>query len=170
MLTLGQLYDTIYSGGGNMNTINERLQYLRSNHLGLNQKQMANILKTTNTTLSKMENGTRPITEKTIQLICHEFHVSESWLTAGIGEMFDEKPVNNIDLLCDEFSLSDIERMIFEKFLKFDKKKRQLMLSLAIEMLTPEQRELTIDEEMENELSKYNVRKINNETKKDDAI
>ena len=43
--------------------------------------------------ISAMENGTRGVTEQTINAICREFHVNETWLRTGEGEMFTDSPL-----------------------------------------------------------------------------
>lgn len=48
--------------------------------------------------ISEIERGNAPITERTIIAICSRFNVNEEWLRNGNGEMF-----NTIDKKYDEF-------------------------------------------------------------------
>lgn len=41
--------------------------------------------------LSQIENGVNSVTDQTRKSICREFHVSETWLRDGTGEMFAPK-------------------------------------------------------------------------------
>ena len=60
--------------------------------LGLNQTDFAGKLGLTQTTLSMMENGKSPITDKNVKLICSTFNVNEEWLRSGRGEIFCSSP------------------------------------------------------------------------------
>lgn len=80
--------------------MNERLKQLRES-LGLTTRDFGERIKLTGGAISNMEGGVRGITDRTIQLICNEFHVSEQWLRTGVGQMFvqqsrDEKIANFI--------------------------------------------------------------------------
>lgn len=70
-------------------SINERLSLLRE-MLGLPTRKFGEKLKITGGAVTNMEKGTRNITDRTIQDICREFNVNESWLRYGNGEMFIE--------------------------------------------------------------------------------
>lgn len=53
----------------------------------LNQTEFADKLGLTKNFISLLENGNRIPSERTIKDICREFHVSETWLRTGIGDM-----------------------------------------------------------------------------------
>ena len=57
--------------------------------LGLNQKEFAKRLGMRGTSLSMIEVGNNPLTDKNIKLICMIFNVNEEWLETGSGEMFN---------------------------------------------------------------------------------
>ena len=76
--------------------MNTRIKELR-NYLKLTQKEFG--LKIgLKSSISEIENGNAPITERTIIAICQIFNVNEKWLRLGEGEMF-----NTIDKKYDEF-------------------------------------------------------------------
>lgn len=70
----------------------ERLKEIRK-ALNLNQHNFARQLKISQSTLAMMEVGKRPISEKTIRLVCSVFNVNENWFQTGEGQMFLDSPV-----------------------------------------------------------------------------
>ena len=66
--------------------MNTRIKELR-NHLKLSQRDFGNAIGL-RSSISEIENGKAPITERTIIAICSKFNVNENWLKSGIGEMF----------------------------------------------------------------------------------
>jgi transcriptional regulator with XRE-family HTH domain len=94
-------------------TINERLVELRKS-LKIKQGEFAQKIGMKQSTLSTMELGNSPVSDRYIKLICLTFGVSEEWLRTGNGDMF--KPVNfpRYDELLEIFrSLSDEMQMLF---------------------------------------------------------
>lgn len=66
--------------------MNTRIKELRL-ALKLKQKEFGHIIGL-RSSISEIENGSAPITERTIIAICSKFNVNENWLRNGIGEMF----------------------------------------------------------------------------------
>ncbi len=104
--------------------MNERLKLLRK-HLGLNQKEMGERIKLSQTHVSSLENGAREITDRIIFDVCREFDVNEQWLRTGEGEMFIESDSSIIVELANEYHLDEIDKKIIEHFVKLDSKSRQ---------------------------------------------
>ena len=69
----------------------QRLKAVRR-ALGMNQTVFAEHLGITQTAYSMIENGKRPLAEKYVKIICAVFHVSETWMIRGDGDMFDASP------------------------------------------------------------------------------
>ena len=67
--------------------MNERLKQLRK-ALKLYQGDFAKQIGLTQTSLSVIESGRNPLTDRNIKLICSTFNVNERWLRDGEGEMF----------------------------------------------------------------------------------
>lgn len=67
--------------------MNERIKELRR-ALCLTQDEFAKRLGITGGGVSKLEKGTRNITEQMALSICREFNVSHAWLVDGVGDMF----------------------------------------------------------------------------------
>lgn len=67
--------------------MNERIRLLRKS-LKLTLDEFGKRLGVTKTAMSNIENGNRNITDQMFISICREYHVNESWLRNGTGEMF----------------------------------------------------------------------------------
>ena len=79
--------------------INERIRYLRKEHLKMNQTDFAALLGMKQTSVSTFEKVGASVTDQTINGICLAVKgLNEEWLRDGTGEMFVES---------DEFSLDD---------------------------------------------------------------
>jgi transcriptional regulator with XRE-family HTH domain len=79
----------------------DRLAKLRK-ALGLNQTEFAKNLQMTQASVSSMQSGKAPITDKTISLLCLKYDVNENWLRNGVEPMFNNySPIerNLIELL-----------------------------------------------------------------------
>ena len=71
--------------------IGQRIKQIRSSKK-LTQDDFAEIIGLTKNFISLIETGNRTPSDRTISDICRVFHVNESWLRTGDGEMF--RPVN----------------------------------------------------------------------------
>lgn len=69
----------------------ERLKQLRK-ALKTNQTNFAKELGITQTAYSMIESGINPLSDRHIKVICSAFHVSETWLRTGEGNMFFSSP------------------------------------------------------------------------------
>ena len=98
--------------------MNERLKLLRKT-LGLTQQGFADQLHIKRGTVAKYETGANVPMDAVLSLICREFHVSESWIRTGEGEMFEES--SGSDEI--EFFLRDLPKGSFKrKFIKMQTK------------------------------------------------
>lgn len=79
-------------------TIGERIKLIREGKK-LSMAAFGEEIKMTSSNISKMEKGTRVVTDRTIALICKEFDVNEHWLRTGEGEPYI--PKNEDDELTD---------------------------------------------------------------------
>lgn len=71
-------------------TINDRIKQIR-NLANLTQTEFAEKIGLTKNYISLLENGQRAPSERTINCICREFGVSETWLYTGAGEPYVKK-------------------------------------------------------------------------------
>lgn len=67
--------------------IGDRIREIRA-ALGLSQRKFAAGISITGQAIAQFENGKLKPGERTIQDFCREYHVNESWLKTGKGEMF----------------------------------------------------------------------------------
>ncbi|MDR0643813.1 MAG: helix-turn-helix domain-containing protein [Treponema sp.] len=74
-----------------METIEQRVAFLRKKVLGLNQTEFAVRIGLKQSVVSQWEVGITPLNDKNIILICHIFKVNEDWLRYGVGEVFNAK-------------------------------------------------------------------------------
>ena len=79
-----------------MNTISERIKYLRTQALGkkMTLEEFGKSLGITKSAAFNLENSERlsnGIPENTLLLICRVYHVKYAWLTTGAGDIFDEE-------------------------------------------------------------------------------
>ena len=106
----------------------ERLKMLRKT-LKLSQNQFSQKINFGQSSYANIENGTRNLTDRTIQLICNEFGVNEKWLRTGEGEMFNQKSNNLLDEIVKEYDLNTpLQKKAMELFLKSAPAQRQATL------------------------------------------
>jgi transcriptional regulator with XRE-family HTH domain len=99
-----------------METIEQRVAFLRKKALGLTQTEFAGRLGLKHSVVSQWEVGITPIKEKNINLICHIFKVNEDWLRQGTGEVFKAED-------------DPILQEIMELLEKMDEPERQVVLN-----------------------------------------
>ena len=80
--------------GGGEKYMNSRIKELRKS-LNLTQKEFGSIIGL-KSSISEIELGNAPITDRTIIAICSKFNVNENWLRFGQGSMYieDDKKFN----------------------------------------------------------------------------
>ena len=66
--------------------MNERIKQIRKN-ASLTQEAFATRLGLTRNYIAQVEMGVKEPSDRTIRDICREFHVNETWLRTGAGEM-----------------------------------------------------------------------------------
>ena len=71
-----------------MDTIGERIRYLRKDILNLTLVEASARLGISNPSLSAIETGKNNPSNQTIRSICREFRVREEWLRSGDGSMY----------------------------------------------------------------------------------
>ena len=71
-----------------MDTIGERIRYLRKDILNLTLVEASARLGISNPSLSAIETGKNNPSNQTIRSICREFRVREEWLRDGEGSMY----------------------------------------------------------------------------------
>lgn len=97
--------------------MNKRIRELRKN-LNLTMEKFGIRLGVGKTAISKLENGERNLTDQMFKSICREFNVSEEWLRAGTGDMFNPSPSDELENLAKKYGLTDKDYIFIEMLMK----------------------------------------------------
>lgn len=106
--------------------MNERIRELR-NALGLSGAKFGERIGLTRMAISNMENGRYGITEANLLSICREFNVNEDWLRTGEGDMFKKTKSTFLADLKQQYSLSDSDVRIIERYLELPPHQRSII-------------------------------------------
>lgn len=117
--------------------MNERLKQLRK-ALGLTLEKFGERLGVTKTTISRLENGERNITEQMFTSICREFNVTPEWLRSGQGEIFHKIPNSIMEQLRQEFQLDSFSYNLVYEYLKLSVEKRSIVRELFYNIMSKE--------------------------------
>jgi transcriptional regulator with XRE-family HTH domain len=101
-------------------TILDRIRLVRK-EIGLKQGEFAGRIGLTQTSMSMIEAGKAPLTDKNVKLICATFAVDEDWLRTGKGEMFGAE--------------SPYEKELLEVFGKLTADTQEFILEMARSLL-----------------------------------
>lgn len=80
-----------------LNTIGERIRFLRKKECLMTQVEFAEQLGVTNAHISKIEKGLTMPSEALIKLMCKSFNVSEHWIKDGLPPMYEEEIEDEAD-------------------------------------------------------------------------
>ena len=97
--------------------MNYRVKELRT-ALSLTSEAFGARLGVTKAAISKIENGSRSVTDQLLLSICREFNVNEAWLRTGQGAMFRQDSQSILDQMADEYSFTKRERVVISAFLE----------------------------------------------------
>lgn len=104
-----------------MDSIGERIKYLRKEILEKTQKDFGFQIGLKPNSVSDIESGKNNPTEQTIKAICREFNISYLWLTEGIEpikELLDTASMARIDDIMT--SENEFAKNLFREFAKLD--------------------------------------------------
>lgn len=135
-----------------MSEINDRIKEVRKIK-GLTMEQFGARIGLGKSAVNKIEKGINGTTDQTIQSICREFGVSETWLRTGEGQMLDDAADSVLDRLAAEYHLDDRKRAILTAFLKLSPADQDAILryvdGVAAELSAQQPDPLDIDAEVE---------------------
>ena len=100
----------------------DRLRELRE-CLNLSRVSFGEKIGVSGDVINNLERGRVEMKELTFNLIVKTYNVSPEWLRSGIGEMFRPQS-DTLDSLAEEYDLSEVDRILVERFLKLDKAQR----------------------------------------------
>ena len=112
-----------------MNTLNERIKYLRKDILHLTQVEFGKKIGIACTTVTGWEKRNMKPSETALKMICSEFNVNYNWLIDGDGDIFIEDDNSTIELLKRDYNLRDVEVRLIEEFLKLDENERDVLIN-----------------------------------------
>lgn len=98
-------------------TTNDRIKYLRKEHLKMTQSEFANCLGLSQNAIARYESGDRQPGNQTIKSICREFGVNKDWLLEGKEPM--------------KVEIDDIEKLIAKMLTNENKTACQLFKAFA---------------------------------------
>ena len=119
--------------------MNYRVKELRT-ALSLTSEAFGARLGVTKAAISKIENGSRSVTDQLLLSICREFNVNEAWLRTGQGAMFRQDSQSILDQMADEYSLTKRERVVISAFLELSTDDRAAVMRYVdnlVDKLTP---------------------------------
>lgn len=106
--------------------MNERIRELRK-ILNLTMEKFGIRLGVGKTAISKLENGERNLTDQMFKAICREFNVREEWLRNGSGSMFKPESSDALHQLRQDYSLSEADYVMVEKFVNLSPEVRKAL-------------------------------------------
>ena len=107
-----------------MNTIGERIKKIRTD-ADLSMDAFGKRIGVNSSSIAKLEHGVNSPAERTVKQICSVFSVNYSWLTEGEGEPYSNVGNTVLDMLVDEYNLSDLDRRIMQMYLSLTDAQRE---------------------------------------------
>ncbi len=77
--------------------------------------------------ISKIESGSRKLTEQMLLMICKEFNINEKWLRDGEGEILKELIPNGMEQLAQHYQLDELDKRIIYEYARLNEKDRQII-------------------------------------------
>lgn len=119
-----------------MNTIAERVKFLRKDVLHLTQQEFADAINISRSNMANVETDRIAATDRTISDICREFGVSEQWLRTGEGDVL--QPMSKDEELAAFFGdvLSDndpFKKAFLSALAKLDVDEWKLLANIAMQ-------------------------------------
>ena len=123
--------------------MNKRIKNLRK-VLNLTQQEFADRLNIKRNTVATYEAGKSNPSDAAVVLICREFHVSETWLRTGEGEMFrelskDEELAKFFGEV--SFGESDFKRRFISVLAQLDESGWKLLEDMALKLAAEAKKE-----------------------------
>lgn len=112
-----------------MQTINERIKYIRSD-LGLSTREFGEKIGMSKSAVSAIETGKNNPSEQTIKLICSLYCVDYFWLTKGTGDPYIDDTDALIDSLAAEKGYTEEEVDILKKLFKLPPEQFDMVMKL----------------------------------------
>lgn len=118
----------------NFLTIGERIRKIRK-VLNLTQQEFANRIGMKRNSIAQIEIG-RNTSDQTIFSICREFNINEIWLKTGNGSMFNPEPESALDILANQYNLTDAALVLIKRFIKLKPEHQNTVATFISELAT----------------------------------
>lgn len=115
-------------------TFGERIKKVRK-AFDLTQQEFADKIGSKRNTVATYEMGRTDPSAAVISLICREFHVNETWLRTGEGEMFNQEAESTIDRLCAELEANELDAEIIRAYFRIDPGIRHEFMTRLIQVV-----------------------------------
>lgn len=114
-----------------MNSIGERIKYLRKEILKKTQKDFGAQIGLKPNSVSDIESGKNNPTEQTIKAICREFNINYEWITSEKEPIKADLDIDSMSRI-DDIMMGENEfaRNLFKKFAKLDRDEWELLEKL----------------------------------------
>ena len=96
--------------------MNKRIRQLRK-QLALTQQEFAQKIGTSQNVLANYDAGRRNPSASVVNNICKTFHVSETWLRTGGGDMYEPENTFSLDELLARCGVSNAERAVISELI-----------------------------------------------------
>lgn len=94
-----------------MDGIKERLKIIRKDN-NLSQLDFGKSIGLSRSQIACYENGLKPVTDRSMNMICDKYNVNKNWLKTGTGEKYSISPAEEeLAKALAEISLSDNEQL-----------------------------------------------------------
>lgn len=113
-------------------TIGERVKEVRKS-CGLTLEKFGAKIKIKAASVSLIERGINNPSDQTISLICKEFHINESWLRTGAGEMSAKSYESELEKMCAERGLSHADYVAIRKIMEMPQAARDAVTAFMID-------------------------------------
>lgn len=129
-MTFLSTIDIICIGGDKqLNTVNERIKYIRKNILKISQQELARKIGVSQNAISWSEKPNNNVSDSNIKSICNFFNINENWLRNGIEPIFIAKEEEfNLDAFAKERGASEFDLKILKAYLGLDKEVRNAIM------------------------------------------
>ena len=121
-----------------MESTGDRIKKIR-NALGLSQSEFGERIGVKKSAISGIETGRQSLASQMSHSVCREFHVSETWLETGEGEMFEKDEDFSLDQFLKDHDADQLEVQIVKAYFELPADMRRQLIASFKENLAREQ-------------------------------
>lgn len=115
-----------------IDTLSERLRYLRKDVLKLNQTEFAGRIFLSQNFYAQVETNKRNLTDRSIADIVREYNVNEDWLRDGTGAIFKETDDITLDEYAKQKKATNTEVELFKAYLNLSDELRNELINFIV--------------------------------------